>query len=104
MLDKTTKPPCLFKLTWNAKHGLPLMKERKEKKKKKSCSPYLSNKAGKQNIKYAVVAEAAKTGSYKLKAEKMAASIKTRQDPFLLPTPEARLWVGPVPPPPPTPS
>lgn len=34
MLDKTTKPPCLFKLTWNAKHGLPLMKERKEKKKK----------------------------------------------------------------------
>lgn len=86
MLDKTTKPPCLFKLTWNAKHGLPLMKERKEKKKK-SCSPYLSNKAGKQNIKYAVVAEAAKTGSYKLKAEKMAASIKTRQDPFLLPTP-----------------
>ena len=36
MLDKTTKPPCLFKLTWNAKHGLPLMKERKEKKKKKA--------------------------------------------------------------------
>lgn len=34
MLDKTTKPPCLFKLTWNAKHGLPLMKERKKEKKK----------------------------------------------------------------------
>ena len=76
------------------------MEERKgKKKKKKSCSPYLSNKAGKQNIKYVVVAEAAKTGSYKLKAENMAASIQTRQDPFLLPTPAAPLWVGPAPPP-----
>lgn len=72
------------------------MKERKEKKKK-SCSPYLSNKAGKQNIKYVVVAEAAKTGSYKLKAEKMAASIRTRQDPLLLPTPRAFLLRGSCP-------
>lgn len=69
----------------------------KERKKKKSCSPYLSNKAGKQNIKYVVVAEAAKTGSYKLKAEKMAASFKTRQDPLLLPTPKAFLLGGSCP-------
>lgn len=75
--------------------GYPLWK--KERKKKKSCSPYLSNKAGKQNIKYVVVAEAAKTGSYKLKAEKMAASIRTRQDPLLLPTPRAFLLRGSCP-------
>lgn len=82
--------------------GYPLWEKGREKKK--SCSPYLSNKAGKQNIKYVVVAEAAKTGSYKLKAEKMAASIETRQDPLLLPAPKAPLLGGsrpstPLPPP-----
>ena len=74
--------------------GYPLWKK---EKKTKSCSPYLSNKAGKQNIKYVVVAEAAKTGSYKLKAEKMAARIKTRQDSLLLPTPIASLLGGSCP-------
>lgn len=70
--------------------GYPLWKK---ERKKKSCSPYLSNKAGKQNIKYVAVAEAAKTGSYKLKAEKMAARIKTRQD---LPSPHPRALLSGV--------
>lgn len=71
----------------------------KERKERKSCSPYLSNKAGKQNIKYAVAAEAAKTGSYKLKAEKMAASIKSRRDPCFSPPPQHVSRVSLVPPP-----